>query len=385
MVDGLQYTSLYAKLSDSKESSENCFYNPQLEGIELEKMFSSYLEQSNNTTQEVKKLSICTDEPLEKSFVHLLDSPDDVTNKLNGLPNYQDLESLFSGQDSPLQEVICKQESKEENVTHQKKVKDAKVDEEEGKIDMSRVWLDVFNNDKIIKREELKNVIVRSKTRRDKPLEAVPERMYSSLKYEIQLTASGQFIKNVPFILARIKVVDSKTFEVVKKNNKDVLKGVIESALTQSNNDKHVFNGTLKVQFVDISYHHEKREFCWEIHYFTPDDLQNPIIIKRSAAFRVYARKPNQKKPKRKRDSDSASRKKQKVETLDQSPNFTEFCRRLEELVDFNKKLCEDERKRAMEMVLSKFMQVQQPLFNPYNMLMPTNQCFTEQYFNNQF
>src|SRR5690606_382584 len=117
---------------------------------------------------------------------------------------------------------------------------------------------------------------------------AVPERMYSSLKYEIQLTASGQFIKNVPFILARIKVVDSKTFEVVKKNNKDVLKGVIESALTQSNNDKHVFNGTLKVQFVDISYHHEKREFCWEIHYFTPDDLQNPIIIKRSAAFRVY-------------------------------------------------------------------------------------------------
>src|SRR5690606_16976940 len=128
--DGLQYTSLYAKLSDSKESSENCFYNPQLEGIELEKMFSSYLEQSNNTTQEVKKLSICTDEPLEKSFVHLLDSPDDVTNKLNGLPNYQDLESLFSGQDSPLQEVICKQESKEENVTHQKKVKDAKVDEE---------------------------------------------------------------------------------------------------------------------------------------------------------------------------------------------------------------------------------------------------------------
>src|SRR5690606_3349556 len=153
-----------------------------------------------------------------------------VTNKLNGLPNYQDLESLFSGQDSPLQEVICKQESKEENVTHQKKVKDAKVDEEEGKIDMSRVWLDVFNNDKIIKKEELKNVIVRSKTRRDKPLEAVPERMYSSLKYEIQLTASGQFIKNVPFILARIKVVDSKTFEVVKKNNKDVLKGVIESA-----------------------------------------------------------------------------------------------------------------------------------------------------------
>jgi len=364
MVDGLQYTSLYGKLN-RKENYINFDYQ-QFEGNEL----FSYFEQPNNNQENVKKLN--TDEPLEKSFLHLLDSPVDIANKEN---NYQEFESLFSDcQENSLEELTIKQEPK---VDDQEKSSGAEQD-------MNRMWVNVFHNDKYIKKEDLKDIIVKSKTRRDKPLETVPERMYSSLKYEIQLTASGPIVKNVPFILARIKVVDSRTFEIVKKNNKDVLKGIVESALTQGSQDKNIFNGTLKVQFMDISYHHEKREFCWEIHYFTPDDLQNPILIKRSAPFRVYARKPNQNRPKRKKESDSSSRKKKKV---DQSPNFIEFCRRLEELVDFNKKLCEEERKRAMEMVFTKFMQVQQqqPLFNPYNMLIPSNQYFTEQYYNNQF
>jgi len=91
---------------------------------------------------------------------------------------------------------------------------------------------------------------------------------------------------------------------------------------------KKEISGVLKVQFTDVSYHHKKCDFCWEISIFTPNELNNPILKIRSSSFKVFARKPSQvaatTKKKRKKDEES---------------DFELFCNRLEELVKFTKKL----------------------------------------------
>jgi len=92
----------------------------------------------------------------------------------------------------------------------------------------------------------------------------------------------------------------------VQKNNKGVLKGQVEVAITNSIENGNEVSGILKVQFTDVSYHHKKCDFCWEIAYYTPNELNEPILKMRSSAFKVFARKPSQiastNKKKRKRE-----------------------------------------------------------------------------------
>jgi len=157
------------------------------------------------------------------------------------------------------------------------------------------------------------SVSVLTKTRCDKvPTEDVEEILYSSLKYEIKQNLNGQL--NYPFLLSRIYVVDSTTGEIVQKNNKGVLKGVIEVAIANTSENSNEVPGLLKVQFTDVSYHHKKCDFCWEIAYFTPNDLEEPILRMRSSAFKVFARKPSQ--------AASTSIKKRKREDEDEFENF---------------------------------------------------------------
>jgi len=185
-----------------------------------------------------------------------------------------------------------------------------------------------------------------TKTRCDKPTEEVEDILYSSLKYEIKQKLVGKL--NYPFLLAKIYVVESNTGEIVQKNNKSVLKGTIECAITNSSekNEEKEISGVLKVQFTDVSYHHKKCDFCWEISIFTPNELNNPILKIRSSSFKVFARKPSQvaatTKKKRKKDEES---------------DFELFCNRLEELVKFTKKLKTEERKTALSLVTTKLLE----------------------------
>lgn len=204
-----------------------------------------------------------------------------------------------------------------------------------------RCWKVIYRQPDLLQQFNLR---IFTKTRCDTPCEHVTEKMYSSLKYEIRQHITGPICAQQPFLLGRIQVVDSSTGQAIQKSDKKtVLKGVVECALTKPPGAKDPFEiqGVMKVQFTDVSYHHKKRDFCWELRYYIPNDLNNAILIVRSAPFKVFARKPNQNK-KRKRASS----------------NYEDFCNRLEDLIKVSKKLKAEERKTALQLLSSKLLQI---------------------------
>lgn len=207
-----------------------------------------------------------------------------------------------------------------------------------------RGWITVFVDEQFGKdiKTELK-----SKTRCENACDEVPEKMYSSLKYEIRHHATGGLCSEVAFLLSRITVVDSVTSEEIKKGNKPMLKGVIESALTkQPGNSTDDLYGVLKCQFTDVSYHHNKKNFCWQVSLYRPEDLDNPIMIKRSAPFQVFARKP-------------AANKKRRRE----NPELDEFQSRVDELFKDTKKMKADNKRKILEIVCRKMFDLDGKLF----------------------
>ena len=285
-------------------------------------------------------------------------------------------------------EVVKKDENKKKRGSKRKKEEEEQPsvcgeEEEEDDDNCSdllsqtdRSWHVVHLNEKF---KNHLSVQITSKTRCEEPCEFVPTKLYSSLKYEIRQCAKLNTLatEDLPFLLGRISMVDSQTFEEIQQDNKSnpVLKGVTESALTkkpESKNSKKTstsvggieeFNGTLKVQSSTVSYHHKKINFCWQISYFTPSDLENPILIMRSAAFKVYARKPSQNKKKKRNPQQQ-----QQTETTTSSSSLTvssfdEFANCVEELVAFSKKLKDEEKKRSMELLSTKLLQLDPVLF----------------------
>lgn len=179
------------------------------------------------------------------------------------------------------------------------------------------------------------HVDVTSKTRCEKPMGCVPDTLYSSLKYEVRQHVTGPACSEQQFLLGKITVIDSTTGQEVLKDDQSILKGIVEGALTRSvkttsgparNDDSAAcFEGVLKCQFNSVSYHHGKARFQWQISYFIPEDLDNPILKCISAPFLVLARKASTGKRKRRaqRSHDNSnshdSNKKQKQETKSHS------------------------------------------------------------------
>jgi hypothetical protein len=192
-----------------------------------------------------------------------------------------------------------------------------------------RIWkivhvADEFKNENIL-------IDVTSKTRCEEPVVEVPDVLYSSLKYEISQKFFAQSCKDEQFILSRISIVDSNGTTLSKSN----MKGVTECSLIKTDNK---FQGVLKCQFADLSHISKKSDLCWEINYYVPTDIQKSVMTVRSAPFKVYARKPTAKKRK--------------------ASTFDEFVSRLDELVKASKKLKEEDKKLALEMVTSKFNEI---------------------------
>lgn len=209
---------------------------------------------------------------------------------------------------------------------------------------------------------KITNVSILSKTRREQYSEAFPERIYSSLKYCIQLSANKgiEFPKDKTFILARLRVVDSENYQTIEK----ALKSQVEVALTvtqMNKNSSNELSGKLLIQFGDLSYHKEKKEYCLEAHFYLPNDMQNPIHVERSAKFRVYARKPN-KKPYGKRKAENNIEEPENKKKKDNSAIFKTFLEKLEGLVELKEKLCEQEKQQATDLVFSKFAQIDNSL-----------------------
>lgn len=222
-----------------------------------------------------------------------------------------------------LPEKIMKKAKKEvQNQDPKPTKKEIMTKEMNIQVDYQREW-------KITKSTENIQVDITSKTRCEIPTPQVPEVLYSSLKYEIKQKISGNYSKEHQFLLGRISLVDSFGNSL---GDKQLLKGLIECALTKTQLDE--FEGTMKVQFSDVSYTHKKGDLSWQIQYYLPSDLENPVIVVLSAPFKIYARKPSVKKRK--------------------TSNFDEFTTRLEDLIKASKKLKNEEKKLALELASSK-------------------------------
>ena len=244
----------------------------------------------------------------------------------------------------------------------------------------------------------------------------IPDSLYSPIVYQILTEERGKnSLMNTKFLLARITVVNSEDGKEIKKNNKVIMNGVLEFALTRTQMDEK-FRGKTKIQFTSSSYHHNRKKFCWEIKFYTSSDLNNPILIKRSNPFTVYARKPyTNRSTKRKRQVENINRTihlnqviqntEQSIQTnwnntfvkQGQSDGITfnetrpckilrkeenedvlqQFTKKLEELLNFNKKLAGNQKQFAMDYAIKSIMKLD-PTFTPVLMLSNLQQMFIQ-------
>ena len=196
----------------------------------------------------------------------------------------------------------------------------------------SRSWNIVFMDEQLRVNDENISVEITSKTRCQEPNPEVPETLYSSLKYEITQKFNSKICKQEQFVLSRISLVDASNGVVLSKS----MKGVTECSLTKT--EQKTFYGVLKCQFADLAHYNKKSDLSWEINYYLPSDIQKSVLAIRSAPFKVFARKPKIKKRK--------------------ASTFDEFLDRLDDLVKASKKLKEEDKKLALEMVSSKFNEI---------------------------
>jgi hypothetical protein len=295
------------------------------------------------------------DSSMEQAFSHLLDNESNILSTLE----YETLLSPSSNTNSHLgpYEVqstpvtLVNEETLAEKFDEKKSKKEKKMVQE---ISPDRLWEPVH----LLKM--VKNVEIQIKTRTETPSPAMPDRVYSSLKYSlfISVELGDDFPKENSFILARVHVVHADTCKKVTKVEKP-LKGQVEVALTRISS-RTSLEGRLMIQFGDLSYHKDQQNYRLEVHFFLPNNTHTPIQIMRSSAFRVYARKPNKKKfygsQKRKRELDVHEIEYQKKTRYGQE--FSTFVQKLENLLELKDKLSLEEQRFAVQLVLSKFTEI---------------------------
>jgi len=140
------------------------------------------------------------------------------------------------------------------------------------------------------------------KTRSDQPsLDSMPERLYSSLKYEVSQEISSKFYTSA-VLMCKVEVVNPFDSDevITKQGGKSILKGSTELIPLTMNSKKTALHSKTKIQFLSVSFHHENKYFGFKFSYFNPENLSTPILIQVSAPFQVFARRPRRKISKKK-------------------------------------------------------------------------------------
>lgn len=364
-------------------------YSPYNESSFVDPFFESYLVEPSKKDQPKLQLEIphhvdlsqflspaalnsYNDVGLEQIFQPLLDDSSPARNVMTPSHfeynfNYEEmLQGHFTGISQPVIQTQYAAEPKQEEPIDEQ-LDDEPSEKAKKEINPERVWSTSYKNEALVGDGEVEITI---KTRREKPTNLVPERLYSSLKYELHIAANGDFVRSLPFLIARISVVDAAKLQPISKSNKAVMKGENESALTHPpDGPGDIIKGAIKVQFdSSISFHHDKREVCLEMNFFMNDNLDQPILTKRTVPLKMFARKPNKKhnknapppapsSSKRKREADAEEEVQPKMPKISQTPSFTilEFEKRLDELVEQSQYLSYEDRQRATGLILSKF------------------------------
>ena len=132
----------------------------------------------------------------------------------------------------------------------------------------------------------------------------------------------------------------------------------------QTQNMPHVYEGNLKVKFTDVSYHHKKHGFCFQISYFYPQET-NPILVKRSRSFQVLARKPKQDKRDRKNGFSLgvglslSKKKKDEEDDGEEDLDLDLFSNKFGELINGLKSFSVDDRQKACEIMKNGISQIE--------------------------
>lgn len=268
-------------------------------------------------------------------------------------------------------------------------------------VDPSRVWQTAVK----IGDHCTSDVGVTVKTRLDDPSELFPDRLFSSLKYELRVTVSCS--EDMPFLHSKCVVVEADTMQEVRNNDTDkdpVLKGIAEAALTrpasrECAHNKDTLQGTLKVQISNnLSHHKRSSQYRLEIRLYLPNDLDHAVMVKRSPMFKVFARRPNKPKHLRNRknkrktemsyakelsendDENSSARnvdkrkdhlsKKPKLrhnsqmilsKATNQTPLLDLFSEKLDALFETVNRLDMEEREKALQLMLSRCLDLSPP------------------------
>jgi len=251
--------------------------------------------------------------PLEKSFSHLLE--DSISPYFN----------------SPLISLET-----DFNVNTISNVGDAE--------DPSRFWTSSFLKNGLLNHS---CISVFWKTRTQSYQCSFPDKAFTSIKYAFNVQFSSQEL-DFPFILARLYIVDETTG---KAESLDSLSGTIECAMSK---EKENYVGSLKVQMSQsLIFHKTKKAYLFEIRFFDPSDVNTSIAFVRSQSFKIYARKPNKPEHEKKRKAEKVKpSKKKKVES---SGGIQEFSICLETLLNINRRLDEQEKRIAKEMIKQHF------------------------------
>lgn len=222
------------------------------------------------------------------------------------------------------------------------------------------------------------------KTRLESTQEIIPNSFYAPIIYQFTQKLTGP-PKDLKIILSKITLVDTVTNTEIKLKDKAVFSGNPELALTWSETEQ-AFVGTSKIQFNINSHNVNGKEFSFLVSLYFNQDIEKSVFKQVSSGFKVYARKPyTNRKPKetikRKEEvlqntqvttnpfpkqgqSDELGllvpTKGQKKQKLEGEPinGFEDFAVKLEELLDFNKKLGETDKRLCMNFVIQRIMDV---------------------------
>lgn len=278
-----------------------------------------------------------------------------------------------------------------------------------------------------ITRPELLKINITMRIRGEEARCFVPDKLYSSHRYVIHNALLHDIVDTedesepasprpsdiskslwdrFPLLIGRCSVVNSDNHaEEILKNEQPILRGEPEAAIarvvSKQYEDQTALEGTMKIQFTDVSYHHDRKNFALRINYMDPQAVEEPLFYVVSPPFTVYARKPSntgadtlgakmvpsEKKKRKKSAKTDRKKSKKRVKSdaqegtavtegrleengqewpsseelqciLEQSSMYEEFGRRVEQLMSLKERLAVDDRKRAHEITLDKLLDI---------------------------
>ena len=122
--------------------------------------------------------------------------------------------------------------------------------------------------------------------------EQVEPQLYSCISYDMKHEAFGSFLQDLAttqrVVLVRVEVIDSKTKQEVRKNNKTILSSNPVGVLSKDLNGGYYSD--MKVKFNSCSYHFDRACFQFRVSY-SFQNSDRPFLVKESSEFLIYARK----------------------------------------------------------------------------------------------